>query len=284
MRNLIILSFAALLLFGCINPPPEANNTTSPPVLTTPGKASVPAGNLTPYSVSWGDNVSVMYALYVDGRLFDTNNATLANESGIYNPSRSYKPFNFTVEVGKGVIKGFVLSVIGMEEGETLAFSVRPENGYGPYDPGEVSVIPRYYEKNLTEVVPLAYFEERGMNVTNGTGYETPYGTVFVQDINEENVTLFYVLGKGFTVNGIPQKPIKSSNLTATIEFDLDLNKTYALPDPLTGERKVFLVTDKNETDITLDANSPLANKTLEFEVTMLKITTAKSAVIAPGQ
>jgi FKBP-type peptidyl-prolyl cis-trans isomerase 2 len=234
------------------------------------------------YSVNIGDNVSVIYALWVNGSLYDTNNVTLANESGIYKLTKSYKPLNFTVEFNKGMIDGFVINVIGMRVNETVTFNVDPERGYGLYDPSKVMVLPRYYNKTMNETIPRSYFTERGMNVSNGTSYRTQYGTVFIQDFNDENVTIFYFLQEGskFTVNGIPQKVVSTifekTKQYATIEFMLDVNKTYVLPDPVTGQKKVFKVIDKTDQNITLDSNHALANQTLRFRVTLLDVTPAR--------
>lgn len=277
MKSYIVIFVAMLLFFGCVNPPqPTANNTTyKPPVVNAANNSTFVSGSLPPgYSVSLGDTVWVDYTLRVDGKVYDTDNATLANESGIFNPKRTYQPLKFTAAFNKGIIDGFVLAVIGMRVNETLTFSVDPDRGYGPYDPKKVVVIPRYYNKSLHETVPRAYLEEQGVNITNGTGYQTNYGTVFVEDFNDENVTLFYILKQDdtFLVNGIPQKVVSVTNLTAVLEFLLTVNETYALPNPNTGSKIPYKVLDKTDENITLDPNHPLANKTLNFKVTLLKV------------
>ncbi len=279
MRYYIAL-FLVMLLFGCFEDlqPPANNTTTAPPVIdvednTTPG----PSGNVSQplpqdYTVDIGDTVWVNYTLWVGGEVFDTNNATLAREAGIYNPYRNYEPFTFQVAFNKGVIDGFVINVIGMRINETVHFSVDPERGYGLHDPTKVIIIPRYYNMSLYEDVPRSYLEQQGINITKGAGFDTDIGTVFIDDFNDENVTLFYILTTGhqFTVNGLPQQVVNMSNLTATIEFMLPENESYYLPHPATGATTLFKVADKNETSILLDSNHPLANKTLEFDVTLL--------------
>lgn len=289
MRSYIVLALLAILLAGCVNPPQEGGNqTTQPPVMdVAPGhnntgqntsvqpqqnqSTELPPG----YTVSLGDHVWVDYTLWVQGNVLDTSNATLANESGIYNPNRQYKPLDFEVQFNKGIIDGFVIATVGMHINETLAFDVDPARGYGPYDPAKVIVVPRYYEKSLYETVPRSYFTERNLTVTNGTGYDSPYGTVFIQDYNDENVTLFYMLipGGNMTVNGLPEHVASLNNLTATMEYMLNVNHTYLLPHPQTGAPTRFLVTDKTDTNITLDSNHPLANETLRFQVTLLNVT-----------
>ncbi len=275
MKNWIALILAIFLLFGCVNPPqPPANATSPPPVLTAANNTTltlkpIPADS----SVSLGDTVWADYTLRVDGEVIDTSNATLANQSGIYKVGRNYTPLQFDVAFNKSIITGFILGIIGMSVGETESFQVDPARGYGPYDPSKVIVVDRYYEKSLYETVPRVDLESEGVNVTQGAGFNTVSGTVFIQNATNDTVTLFYVLtpGKNFTANGIPQRVASVSNLTATIEFALDVNKSYLLPDPDTGQTKLFTVLGKTDTNITLDGNHPLANKTLDFTVTIVK-------------
>jgi FKBP-type peptidyl-prolyl cis-trans isomerase 2 len=289
----IVAILGMMLLAGCINPPSAGNNASpgqpymgAPNASTniTPPQNQTPAQNVTGpvplpenYTVSLGDDVSVIYALYVDGGLYDTNNATLANESGIYNPKKAYAPFNYRVMFGEGVIDGFIINTIGMRVNETRSFKVDPERGYGLYDEAKAAVVPRYYQRSVFETLPRSYFTERGLEVSNGTTYDSPYGPVFIHDYNDENVTIFYaniaIEGYEFTYNNIPQKVMNLTNKTAmiaTIQYMLEEGKTYVLPDPATGQSTVFRVTGKNEQNITLDANHKLANKTLDFTVTLL--------------
>ncbi|MEW6722557.1 MAG: FKBP-type peptidyl-prolyl cis-trans isomerase [Candidatus Micrarchaeota archaeon] len=302
MKTFAMVMIAALLMLGCTWQAPQANNTTyTPPVMS--GNASSPPANTTgtnatvqnnttvapqplppDYAVLIGDDVSVIYALYVNDTLYDTNNATLANESGIYNPAKTYQPLNFTVAFNKGMIEGFVIGVIGMKVNSTQIFTVDPERGYGPYDFSKVYTIQRYYDKNLSEVVPRSYFDERGLNISNGTSFGSPYGIVSVQDFNDENVTILYtdLFAKGnesvFKVNGVPQRVAAVyTNVTATMEYMLDYNKSYLLPDPNTGALTKFRVTDKTDQNITIDSNHALANETLKFEVFLVNATLGES-------
>jgi FKBP-type peptidyl-prolyl cis-trans isomerase 2 len=275
-----------MLALGCVSPQQSANNTTAPPVLSG-SNGSAPLPNVTnastgqkalptEYTVSLGDNVSVIYALYVNGKLHDTNNKTLANDSGIYNPFNKYQPFNFTVQFNKDVINGFAFGVIGMRLNETVSFAVSPEDGYGPYDPKKVITIPRTYNKSLFETVPRSYFESQGISFTNGTTFETAFGFVSVVDFNEDNVTIFYTSlskeGFDFQYNGVPQKVVDYTTFNSEIEYLLELNKTYIIPHPVTGVPTRYKVTEKTHQNITIDANHPLANETLYFVVTMVDI------------
>jgi FKBP-type peptidyl-prolyl cis-trans isomerase 2 len=282
MREYILLMAAALLLFGCVDDSRPLVNDTGPktPIISPSGgtNQTVTPQNQTggipqDYSVDYGDTIWVDYVLWVDGEVFDTNNATVANESGQYTPFKDYKPFGFQVQRGKGVIDGFVYGVIGLRINESVIFTVSPERGYGPYDFNNVLIVPRYYNRSLFEVVPRSYLEDIEINITDGASYKTDSGLVFINSSNEENVTLFYVLtpGSDFVYNGIPQVVANVTNLTATIEYDLRMNKSYTLPHPATAMPTPFTVTAKTDQNITLDGNHPLANESLQFRVTLLE-------------
>jgi len=283
-QYMIMLLIAGILLFGCVNPSQGNQTNNTLPVITTPNGSIQNNTTLQPVStnrsVDIGDNVSVIYALYVDGKLIDTNNVSLANASGIYSPNRKYEPLNFTAEFNKGVIDGFVIGVVGMRKNETIRFSVDPKRGYGEYDPKKILAVQRYYNRSVFETVPRSYFTDRNLTISNGTSFSSPYGMVSVNDLNDENVTLFYVsltqVNSSFKYNNIPQQVVHYSNFSATIELLLDVNKTYMIPDPQTGTPSIFKILNKTDEEITLDGNNPLANKTLDFTVTMLDFVPAK--------
>ncbi|HSB47353.1 MAG TPA: FKBP-type peptidyl-prolyl cis-trans isomerase [Candidatus Bilamarchaeum sp.] len=278
MRKLFVVLLLGLLVFGCVNPPTTQNNSSKPPVITPVNNTSISQPNTTKpglpagYTLGLGDQASVWYTLWVNGTVIDTNNATLANESGIYNPKRAYVPLNFSVEFNKGLIDGFIFGVVGMRVNETLFFNVSPDRGYGPYDLAKVITIGRYYNKSLYETVPRSYFEDKNITIQKGEGFDTQYGTVFIDDFNDENVTIFYLLtpGANVTVNGIPQQVKELTNLSATMEYMFVENRSYVLPNPQTGLKANYRVLSKTEDNITLDSNHPLANETLRFRVTLI--------------
>lgn len=265
-----------LVFFGCVTEQPAANETgPGLPVIEPVGEPSgtIEEPGLPPdYSVDLGDTIWVEYTMWVDDEVRDTSNETLAKEAGIYNSRRTYEPFSFVVAFNEGVITGFVVNVIGLRMDETVYFNVDPERGYGPYDPANVFVVPRYYNKSLLETVPRSYLEEQGVNITEGAAFDTDYGTVFIESVNDENATLFYILQEGdkFLFNGVLQQVHSVGNLTATIEYLLAENGTYMLPNPQTGAPTAYRVTEKTEQNITLDGNHLLANETLRFKVTLV--------------
>jgi len=93
-------------------------------------------------TVKAGDWVSVNYVgRHTDGTVFDTSNATLAEESGIYNPARVYEPLAF--QVGQpGIIRGFSDAALGMKVNETKNVTIPPEKAYGEYNASNIKTVP----------------------------------------------------------------------------------------------------------------------------------------------
>ena len=271
MKNVVLFGII-ILLFGCVNQY-QGGNTTN--ITINNSSVSVTANSTLPanYAIQGGDTVWADYTLWVDGKVIDTSNATLANESGIYSTKRVYQPIEFEASLNKGMIDGFVLNVIGTKFNETITFDVPPEKGYGPYNLSKVITVPRYYTQSLYEVAPRSYFESMGVNITNGTMLSRS-PMVFVYDYNDENVTLFYMFSTGqtFYSNNLPYNVINTTNESATLELLLLNNETYVLPHPETGTAMQFKVIEVAGQNITLDANHFLANETLTFRVTVTKI------------
>ncbi len=273
MKKILIISLMVLIvLFGCINQQPT--NNVSSNLSTTPQNNSViTITQPTHAELQMNDTATVLYTLWVDGKVIDTTNATLGNVSGLKRPT--YQPLVYHMDLNGNIIKGFVLNTLGMTVNETRKFIVDPTLGYGNWSQKNVITTDRYYNKSLEEDIPRSYFDSRGItNISNGTSFRTPYGSVFIKDMNQENVTIFYVLTRGqeFETNGIPQKVISVNNLTATIEFNLNENQTYHVPNPETGVVGPLKVLNKTNNTITIDTNQELAGKNLVFEVTLLKI------------
>jgi peptidylprolyl isomerase len=102
-----------------------------------------------------GDTVSVDYTgRYDNGTIFDTSNATLAQEAGIYSPTSYYEPITFTIG-NEEVIPGFENAVVGMKVGETKNFTLSPSEAYGEYDPTafESYNMSDFVEANMTPYV-----------------------------------------------------------------------------------------------------------------------------------
>ncbi|MBW9220744.1 peptidylprolyl isomerase [Methanothermococcus sp. SCGC AD-155-M21] len=110
-----------------------------------------------------GSTVSVDYiGMFENGTVFDTSIKSVAEENGIYNPNREYKPINFTVGTGQ-LIEGFEKEVLGMHIGENKRIKIPPEEAYGPVREDLIIPIPieSFIEANITPVVG-SYIYVRG--------------------------------------------------------------------------------------------------------------------------
>ena len=110
--------------------------------------------NETP-KVKNGSTVSVDYiGMFENGTVFDTSIKSVAEENGIYDPNRKYKPINFTVGTGQ-LIKGFERGVFGMHVGENKVIKIPPEEAYGPVREDLIISIPidSFIMANMTPVI-----------------------------------------------------------------------------------------------------------------------------------
>ena len=82
-------------------------------------------------AVQKGDFIKLSYTGKLqNGVVFDTTDANVARENGIYNEKASYGPE--TVIIGKGyVVAGLDEDIIGKEVGEKGHVEVPPEKGFG---------------------------------------------------------------------------------------------------------------------------------------------------------
>jgi FKBP-type peptidyl-prolyl cis-trans isomerase 2 len=85
-------------------------------------------------TVKAGDNVTVDYTgWFDDGTIFDTSNASVAFQAGIYDPAATYSPLSF-IAGNQEVIEGFDDAVIGMKVGESKNITIEAKDAYGEYD------------------------------------------------------------------------------------------------------------------------------------------------------
>jgi len=253
MKKRLIIIALGLFIFGCINPEPEQ-----------------------PKVVEYGDILGVDYILKTDGNIIDTNMIDVARENDIYSPFREYQPLYFRVILGdeNPLLPEFVKQMVGLKINESKAFYLAPEDGYGIYDPARVYNVSRYYNMSGAETVPKSFFEERGINITEGEGFDTDQGTVFVQKITDDEVEIMYLYqpGDSFYANGFHQVVTRSMNFTYTIMLDVRKGGSYNTVSLIDGEPVTVRVTELTNDTITFDENHPLAGKTLEYNVTVLSI------------
>jgi FKBP-type peptidyl-prolyl cis-trans isomerase 2 len=118
-----------------------------------------------------GDNVTVDYVgSYDNGTIFDTSNATIAQQNGLYDPDRTYEPISFVIGE-QSVIPGFENATIGMKVGESRDVTITPAEAYGDYD--------------ITYIQPVNMSELIEANITPYVNMSIPtmYGLVRVDSI-----------------------------------------------------------------------------------------------------
>lgn len=135
-------------------------------------------------TVKSGDTVYVDYVgSHTNGTIFETTNATVAKDAGIYDPASSYTPYSFVVGSGSA-IPGFDQAVRGMKINETKNVTIAPENAYGQYNASNVMVVSlKTQTANVTQLQqflnqPIYYNDEyvyvAGVDLKNGTASLIP--------------------------------------------------------------------------------------------------------------
>jgi len=81
--------------------------------------------------VQKGDIVRVHYiGKFQGGKIFDPSMSKVAQNAGMFNPSRDYKPIQVKVGAGQ-VIPGFEEALIGMRANEEKTVTIPPAKAYG---------------------------------------------------------------------------------------------------------------------------------------------------------
>ncbi len=161
--------------------------------------------------VKVGDNVSVDYTGWFDnGTIFDTSNATVAQQAGIFVPGKSYTPISFIVGSGS-MITGFDNAVVGMKINESKNATLTPDQAYGAYNSSLILPVPMSVltQANITPIVnQTLYYNLQPVRVdhivpnatspNNSSVYvdfnhplagKTLHFTITVRDIQEVNIS-----------------------------------------------------------------------------------------------
>lgn len=210
-------------------------------------------------SVKPGDFVLLSYTGRLDsGDVFDTTDADVAKENGIFAEGVTYAPI--TIIAGENmVVKGLDEDLIGKKSGYEGTVTVQPENAFGE----------RIAE--LVEVVPTRRFEKRpvpGMRVSldNRTGtvesvvggrvrvdFNSPYaGKTVSYEYKIDKVLrskpekikglLRYYLNRDFEVT------VKDKLVTVLVPYELGFNQTVQYYKQLLAE-KIMQFIDLDEVD-----------------------------------
>ena len=104
--------------------------------------------------------------------VFDTTYDEIAQEAGIFDENKTYKPIPIVVG-GNHLLPAIEEAIIGLEAGDSKTIEVESENGFGPRDPKAI------------QLIPMKEFKRQGM---------TPYPGMRISAEGGE--------GKILTVNG----------------------------------------------------------------------------------
>lgn len=230
-----------------------------------------PAQNAT---LQFGDKALVDYILIVDmgngtvknESVYSTSIESVARSARIYKSGKTYEPLLVSMANNNGLLPAFTRALVGMQEGENKTFLLQPEDGYGLYDPGKRFSIQRFYEKPRLEEIPTVYLLLRNVSTEAGTNLTTSYGSALIVNSTNSSVTVMHFpqANSAFFFNGFPQRVAAFDNDTITLEVLVNVGSTYHTKTSF-GTNVTVRAVAENDTDITLDANGPLAGEIAEL-------------------
>lgn len=103
-----------------------------------------------------GQAVEVNYVgRFLDGEVFDTSIESVAKDAGVYNETRDYSPFKFTIG-NRQVILGWDVGIKLLNEGSKATLILPSYMGYGPSGTSSGSIPPNtvlLFEVELVNIV-----------------------------------------------------------------------------------------------------------------------------------
>ncbi len=243
--------------------------------------ASLLFAQLSQTTIENKDAVTVSYiGTFENGTVFDTNVKEVALQADL--KRESYEPFVFVVGNGD-VVNGFDSNVLGMKKGEKKKFTLQPEEAYGP-------VNERLFIKGLKRNLDLGRYSILDLNTYNHLFQnEAKIGETLqredipwkiqVVDVNDTSVKLEHMLNVGDVIN------VSGTTWDGNV-VDVNNENITVLQNPKVGQRIAFptsngiiagVVNNVDSETYDLDANHPLAGKTLVFEVEVLDVVSSKS-------
>ncbi|MFA5049818.1 MAG: FKBP-type peptidyl-prolyl cis-trans isomerase [Candidatus Micrarchaeia archaeon] len=161
MKNIIIILFSVLLLFGCIG------NEIQPDTNTGQNQT-----NNTILFAQTGDLVTVDYVGYFDdGTVFDTSIKVIGQQAGL--AKSSYAPLQFLLGSGQ-MISGFEAGIIGMKIEEEKTIHLTPDEAYGQIKQNLIMTFPLEMMPENISVGTILITEDnwkgKVINMTNETG------------------------------------------------------------------------------------------------------------------
>jgi len=285
---LTALVLSAAVFSGCIGPESASREYVCPSgeVVDKPVKCGLPgepttttlaqesANDSTEGAARLKDLVTLDYiGSYENGTVFDTSVVGVAQKEGIYDPAKSYAPVSFVVGQG-ALIPGLQEAVIGMSVGEEKGVTLNPEEGFGRWNRSLVQVVARTHRSPLAQNVSRSLFASEIGEPVPGMEYNIPstpgYGLdwpVRVDSVDAENVYFMYLPGGAGTIEtvfgGADVRAIGDYMVVTLNATSGSFIMTAAGP---------ALVTGVNDENITVDFNSPLADKTVKFWIKVLDL------------
>jgi FKBP-type peptidyl-prolyl cis-trans isomerase SlyD len=187
-------------------------------------------------TIKEGDFIRISFTGKYDDEVFDTTDAELAKEEGIFDAQKNYAPL--TIRVGAGhVLEGLDEALPGMEVGEDSEVEIPPEKGYGLRDE---SLVRSTSIKNFTEkpqVGTRIQIEGREGIVTNIVGNRV------VLDFNHPlaGKTLHYTFRIEDTVEDAAEQAKALIQLFSGREMDVEIDDgtlTINLPPGVSYDRR----------------------------------------------
>jgi len=273
--NLIIAAVAVLLVLGGLvyvmskerGAGPAATNVTTTTVPAALANASDAAQN--------GDIVAVDYTgTFENGTVFDTSILSVAQDNGIYNPVKPYEPLQFTLGYG-GLIKGFEEAIVGMKVQETKEFTLPPEKAYGYPSAQLIDMVPRIQKSPIVQNVSREQFlQDIGQEPTvglvftlqNKSAYELAWPMKVLELYNDTVKFRFLPSGKTTIQTVFGPADVYGQGEEIIIEINATVGQKIVTR---VGPAKIIAVNDQN---VTVDFNSDLAGKTLNFKVQLASL------------
>ena len=94
--------------------------------------------------------------------VFDTTYDEIAQEAGIFDDNKTYKPIPIVVG-GNHLLPAIEEAIIGLDEGDKKTIEVDSENAFGPRDPSLIQLVPmREFKKQNMTPVPGMIIQSEG--------------------------------------------------------------------------------------------------------------------------
>ncbi|MFH0862058.1 MAG: FKBP-type peptidyl-prolyl cis-trans isomerase [Candidatus Altiarchaeota archaeon] len=273
---IVLVAVAGMVVMMSQEPGKETATTT-----TTINPAKEKNANL----AEKNDIVTVDYTGFLEnGTVFDSSNLTIAKDSGIQNPLRTYEPLTFTLGYGS-LIAGFEEAVEGMRVGQDKEVLVSPEKGYGQPDKRYIQVVEKQQRSPIVQNVTVEKFRQDigkepiiGLEfiLENKSEFELTW-PMKVLAVSNDIVTFRYMPEGNATLNTVfGPAQVYGTDTDIIIQIEAQTGQKVVT---LMGPAKVI---DVNSQNLTLDFNPELAGKNLKFRIKLLGVAKQPTVSAAP--